>query len=78
MQAIAEITKACLDLPSAQRLRLARILLDVSEPDQDFSPEAASAWDEQIGARVDTVINGTARSRPVADVFADLDQRHPA
>ncbi len=78
MQAIAEITKACLDLPSAQRLRLARILLEVSEPDQDFSPEAASAWDEEIGARVEAVINGTARSRPVADVFADLDQRHPA
>jgi len=69
MEAIAEITKACLDLPSAQRLRLARILLDVSEPAQDFSPEAEAAWEDEIGARVGAVINGTARSRPVADAF---------
>ena len=78
MKAIAEITRECLDLPTSQRLKLARILLDVSEPDQDFSPAVASAWDEEIGARVAAVINGTANSRPIADVFDELDQRLPA
>jgi len=78
MKAIAEITRECLDLPTSQRLKLARILLDVSDPDQDFSPEVASIWDEEIGARVAAVINGTARSRPIADVFDDLDRRLPA
>jgi hypothetical protein len=77
MKAIAEITRECLDLPSSQRLKLARILLDVSEPDQDFSPEVASTWDQEIGARVAAVINGTARSRPVAEVIDDFDQRLP-
>ena len=78
MKAIAEITRECLDLPSSQRLKLARILLDVSEPDQDFSPEVATDWEDEIAARMAAVINGTARSRPIADVFQDLDLRDPA
>jgi hypothetical protein len=75
MKAIAEITRECLDLPSSQRLKLARILLDVSEPDRDFSPEVETAWDEEIGACMTAVINGTARTRPIAEVLQDLDQR---
>ena len=78
VKAIADITRECLELPSSQRLKLARILLDVSDPDQDFSPEVAGAWEDEIGARVAAVINGTARSKPIAEVFDALDQRHPA
>jgi hypothetical protein len=78
MKIIAEITRDCLDLPSSQRLKLARILLEVSEPEQDFSPEVAAEWEVEIGARMAAVSNGTARSRPIADVFQDLDLRHPA
>ena len=78
MKIIAEITRDCLDLPSSQRLKLARILLEVSEPDQDFSPGVACAWDEEIAARAAAVINGTARSRPITEVFQDLDLRHPS
>lgn len=78
MKLISEITKDCLDLPSAQRLKLARILIDVSEPGQDFSPEVQSAWEEEIHARVEAVKNGTARSRPMAEVFAQIDQLYPA
>jgi len=75
---ISEITRDCLELPPAQRLKLAKILIDVSEPEQDFSPEVQAAWDEEIGARVDAVKNGSARSRPIAEVFALLDELDPA
>ena len=78
MKLISEIARDCLELPSAQRLKLARILIDVSEPGQDFSPEVQSAWEEEIGARVEAVRNGTVRSRPIAEVFAQLDQMFPA
>lgn len=78
MKLISEITRECLELPSAQRLKLARILIDVSEPGQDFSPEVQAAWDEEIGARVDAVKNGSANSRPIAEVFAQLDELYPA
>ena len=78
MKLISEITRDCLELPSAQRLKLARILIDVSEPGQDFSPGVQAAWDDEIGARVEAVKNGTAKSRPIADLFAQLDQLYPA
>lgn len=78
MKLMSEITKDCLDLPSAQRLKLARILIDVSEPGQDFSPEVQTAWEDEIGARVEAVKNGTARSRPLEEVFAQLDAKYPS
>jgi len=78
MKLMSEITRDCLELPTKQRLKLARILMDVSEPGQDFSPEVQVAWDDEIGARVEAVKNGTAKSRPMVDVFAQLDQLYPA
>ncbi len=78
MKAIAEITKDCLELPSSQRLKLARILLDASETDLDYSPEVDAAWEEEIRARLAAVKNGTARTSSVAEVFTDLDRRFPS
>jgi hypothetical protein len=78
MKLISEIARDCLELPTTQRLKLARILMDVSEPGQDFSPEVQVAWDDEIEARVEAVKNGTAKSRPIADVFAHLDQLYTA
>lgn len=78
MKLLAEITKDCLDLPSSQRLKLARILINVSEPDADFFPDAESAWDEEIAARVAAVKNGYARSRTMNDCFKDLDVKYPS
>ena len=78
MKLISEITMDCLELPPAQRLKLARILMDVSEPDQDFSPDAQTAWEGEICARVEAVKSGSARYRPIAEVFEHLDQLYPA
>ena len=78
MKLLSEIAMVCLELPSAQRIKLARILMDVSEPGQDFSPEVQAAWEDEIEARIESVKNGTARSRPLAEVFAQLDQLYPA
>ena len=48
MKAIAELAKDALELPPVQRLTLARILLDLTEDDGDFSPQVEVAWDEEI------------------------------
>ncbi len=77
MKLLSEITRDCLELPVSQRLKLARILMDVSDTDPDFSPDAESAWDDEIGARVLAVRNGTARSKPLGEVFAQLDKAFP-
>jgi hypothetical protein len=78
MKAMAELTKDCLELPSAQRLKLARILLDTSESDQDFSPGVEAAWNEEIAARLKAVLNGTAKSSPLAEVLARFEKLYPA
>ena len=72
---LSEIVHAALDLPVAERRTLARILLDVSEADHDFSPEVEANWEEEIARRLRAVEQGTAKSRSAAEVFADLDRR---
>ncbi len=72
MKALSDIAKDALDLPVGQRRTLARILLDLSEDDQDFSPEVEAAWEEEISRRMASVTTGAARSRNIEEVFADL------
>ena len=78
MKAIADITRDCLELPPAERLKLARILLDLSAPDQDPCPAADEAWEAEIGDRIRAVIGGTAESLPLVEALAELDRRFPA
>ena len=75
MKAIAELAKEALELPSPQRLTLARILLDLSEDNGTFSPDAESAWEQEICRRMDEVKAGRARSSGFEEVFERLDQR---
>jgi len=72
---LAEVTRDALDLPVAEQRTLARILLDLSDADRDFSPEVETAWEEEIVRRLLAVDGGTAQSRPATEVFTDLDRR---
>jgi len=47
----------------------------LSEDDQEFSPDVAAAWEEEICCRMKSVTTGVARSRSIDEVFADLDRR---
>lgn len=77
MKAISEVAKDALELPPVQRLTLARILLDLSDENQDFSPDAEAAWETEIGRRMEEVKAGRARSSDFDEAFARLDQRFP-
>lgn len=78
MKAIAELAKDALELPPVQRLTLARILLDLSDEGQDFSPDVEAAWEAEICRRMTEVKAGRARSSGFDEVFARLDQRFSA
>ncbi len=78
MKAISELAKDALELPSDQRLTLARILLDLSDESEDFSPAVEAAWETEIGRRLAEVKSGRARSAGFDEVFARLDRRFPA
>ena len=75
MKVLSKLAKEALELPPVQRLTLARILLDLTEADGDFSPQVEAAWDEENCRRMKAVRAGTARSRSFDQVFADLDRR---
>ena len=77
MKVLSELAKDALELPPVQRLMLARILLDLTEADVDFSPQVEAAWDEEICRRMKAVRAGAARARSFDQVFADLDRRFP-
>jgi hypothetical protein len=78
MKAIVELAREALELPAHERLKLARILLDVTEPDQNFAPDVDAVWEDEIRARIRAVQDGTARSRSVSELFVELDRRYPA
>jgi len=78
MKMLSEIAKDALELPPGQRLTLARILLDLSEPDQDFSSEVETAWEQEIERRMEVVKSGNAQSKSFEEVFAALDSRCPS
>jgi putative addiction module component (TIGR02574 family) len=78
MKGIAEIARDCLDLPVSQRLRLVRVLLDVSEPEMNDSCGVDEAWDDELGARMAAVKSGQARSQSVEEFLSKLEGRRPA
>jgi putative addiction module component (TIGR02574 family) len=78
MKAISELAKDALELPPVQRLTLARILLDLSDESQDFSPEVEAAWEKEICRRMEEVKAGRVRSDSFENVFGRLDQRFSA
>jgi hypothetical protein len=78
MKAISEFAKEAMELPLVQRLTLARMLIELSDEDRDYSPDVEAAWDLEINRRMEAVKAGTAQSRSFDQVFADLDRRFPS
>jgi putative addiction module component (TIGR02574 family) len=78
MKVLAELAKDALELTPIQRLTLARILLDLSDESQDFSPGVEEAWEAEICRRMDTVKSGHACSSTWNEALGRLNQRFPA
>ena len=70
---LAEITQDALRLPHDEQLRLARTLLEKSEAIGDDDVEAA--WEDEIERRIMSIDAGLAKSRPFADVVAEVDRQ---
>ena len=77
MKALVDITKDALELPSSQRFTLARILLDVSEQENNPDPTVEEAWDQEICRRIDSIHRGEAKYKRSTEALADLDRRFP-
>jgi putative addiction module component (TIGR02574 family) len=78
MKAISELAKEALELAPVQHLVLARILLDLSDENQDISPEVEAAWEDEICRRMEGLKAARAQSSSFNDVFSRLNERFPA
>lgn len=61
-----------LALPSADRARLAQLLLASLE---ERDPGAADAWNEEIDRRATDLTAGRVAGIPAAEVFAEVERR---
>jgi len=72
---LEQVTCDALMLPERARAQLAQTLLHSLDGRLEEEADVAEAWDEEIKRRVESVRNGTAKSRPAEDVFRDLMNR---
>lgn len=66
-----QIEQAALQLPPDARAALAVRLLDSLDPRSSVS----EGWDEELRRRVEAVRSGRAKTRPVEEFLAELEER---
>ena len=72
---LTEVTRDAAELPASERLKLARILLDLSETSPEPSQEAQAVWDEEIERRLQELRTGKARGVPLDEVKMKIEAR---
>jgi putative addiction module component (TIGR02574 family) len=65
---LTEVTRDAAELPASERLKLARILLDLSETNTEPAEELQAVWDDEIARRLRELRTGTAKGVPLAEV----------
>ncbi len=73
MSTLPEVQREALALTEADRLALARELLESCEVQP--AKEAQQAWESELGRRLEEVEAGVADGRPSVDVFREIDQK---
>ena len=73
MSTVGQIFAEAVRLPEDQKLTLANRILASNEP--PATEKVAQELDVVIRERIRRYDQGKARSRPVGDVFSDLDHR---
>lgn len=62
---LIEVTRDAAELPASERLKLARILLDLSETNTEPLEEVQAAWDNEIERRLQELGAGVAKGVPL-------------
>jgi len=65
---LTEVTRDAAELPAPERLKLARILLDLSEVTATPPDEMQAAWDKEIERRLQELRSGKVQGVPLAEV----------
>ncbi len=72
---LTEVAREAAELPQAERLKLARILLDLSETEIESEEEVQAAWDTEIDRRLRELKSGRVQGVPLEDVKRKFEGR---
>ena len=72
---LTEVTRDAAELPAPERLKLARILLDLSETDTEPAEEVQAAWNDEIERRLQELLTGQAKGVPLDQVKGKIEAR---
>jgi len=75
---LTEVTRDAAELPAPERLKLARILLDLSESEIESTPGVQDDWDREIEKRLMELRNGIVKGVPLEDVKKRIESRWPS
>jgi putative addiction module component (TIGR02574 family) len=73
---LTEVTRDAADLPEIERLKLVRILLDLSESEP--TPDVQEDWDREIERRLVELRAGKVKGVPLEDVKRKIESRWPS
>ena len=72
---LTEVTRDAAELPAPERLKLARILLDLSEATATPPDEMQAAWDKEIERRLHELRSGKVQGVPLDEVKRRIEAR---
>ena len=75
---LTEVTRDAAELPASERLKLARILLDLSETSAEPADELQAAWDDEIARRLRELRAGVVKGVPLAAVKEKIEAGFPS
>jgi len=75
---LSEVTRDAAELPAAERLKLARILLDLSETSTEAADELQAAWDDEIARRLRELRAGAVKGVPLAEAKKRIEAGFPS
>lgn len=70
---VAALEQKALQLPPAERVRLAESIMESVEDYTD--PEVAAAWEKEIARRTREIESGTVKGIPAEEVFARVRKK---
>ena len=71
---LTEVTEDAAELPEPDRLKLARILLELSESDSNPGADVEEAWDKEIERRLLELRSGRTKGVPLEEVKKKIER----
>jgi putative addiction module component (TIGR02574 family) len=70
---LSQVARDAAELPVRERLQLARMMLDLTEAQNEPPGEIQSAWDDEIQARLEELRSGQVKGVPLDQTKARIE-----